>query len=251
MKVREATLDVGDRVLIRQVAFRGRHKIADRWVKDPYVVIGIPIPGIPVFEVQKESDYSDVKTLHRNLLLPFSAIPKVSQVEDLTPPKPVKSQRTKPGKATPKPVTQEPDSDDTSDSESEEVIIPLSGYTPSHRRPSVVPDVSGDTNVSRSYSSRNQSDRSAGDNSISNITIRSSPDSSINTRGLSSTNVQSPYASDTSTLNSTAGISNARTPPNVPPPPRRSARDRQQPVRYGEWVYQQSADDPDFIEHFV
>ena len=55
-------------------------------MKDPYIVIGIPIAGIPVFQVQKESDTSDVKTLHRNLLLPFSAIPKASQVEDTLPP---------------------------------------------------------------------------------------------------------------------------------------------------------------------
>ena len=82
LKVREATLDVGDRVLIRQVAFKGRHKISDKWVKDPYVVVDIPIAGIPVFKVQKESDSSVVKTLHRNLLLPISAIPRISQVED-------------------------------------------------------------------------------------------------------------------------------------------------------------------------
>ena len=34
LKVREAILDVGDRVLIRQVAFKGRHKNSDKWVKD-------------------------------------------------------------------------------------------------------------------------------------------------------------------------------------------------------------------------
>ena len=68
LKVREATLDVGDRVLIRQVAFKGRHKISDKWDKDPYVVTDIPIAGIPVFKVQKESDSAVVKTLHRNLL---------------------------------------------------------------------------------------------------------------------------------------------------------------------------------------
>ena len=55
LKVREATLDAGDRVLIRQIAFKGRHKISDKWDKDPYVVIDTPIAGIPVFKVQKES----------------------------------------------------------------------------------------------------------------------------------------------------------------------------------------------------
>ena len=35
----------------------------------PYVVIDIPIAGVPVFQVHKESDISDVKTLRRTLLL--------------------------------------------------------------------------------------------------------------------------------------------------------------------------------------
>ena len=53
MKVREATLDVGDRVLVRQVGFRGKHKIADRWEKTPYVVIQIPNQDVPVYRIQK------------------------------------------------------------------------------------------------------------------------------------------------------------------------------------------------------
>ena len=31
LKIRETTLGVGDRVLIRQVAFKGRHKISYKW----------------------------------------------------------------------------------------------------------------------------------------------------------------------------------------------------------------------------
>ncbi len=30
-KVRESTLEVGDRILIRNVSIRGKHKLADRW----------------------------------------------------------------------------------------------------------------------------------------------------------------------------------------------------------------------------
>ena len=33
-KVRETTLQEGDRVLIRQIAFKGKHKLADRWDKE-------------------------------------------------------------------------------------------------------------------------------------------------------------------------------------------------------------------------
>ena len=85
LKVRAATLDEGDRVLIRQLAFKGRHKISGKWDKDPYVVIDIPIAGIPVFKIQKVSDSAVIKTLHRNLLLPFSAIPRTDQVEGIFP----------------------------------------------------------------------------------------------------------------------------------------------------------------------
>lgn len=42
LKVRETTLEVGDRVLVRQVGLWGKHKLADRWEKTPYVVIEIP-----------------------------------------------------------------------------------------------------------------------------------------------------------------------------------------------------------------
>ena len=65
-------MDVGDRVLVRQVGLKGKHKLADRWKKIPYVVV--PNAGIPVYKVKKESGDSIVKALHRNMLLPFSAI---------------------------------------------------------------------------------------------------------------------------------------------------------------------------------
>ena len=244
-RVREATLDIGDRVLARHVAFKGRHKISDRWMKDPYIVIGIPIPGIPVFEVQKESDSSDVRFLHRNLLLPISAIPQISQVKDLPPPESVRPKKNKPGKATPEPITQIPESDESSDSEADEVIIPVQRNTRSHRRPISVPDYSEHTVDSGNSSSRDQS-QTAGDG-IPSFTAGSFPDSSVNTTGNdTSSNVQGTDAS-----NSTSSISDARTPPNDPPLQRRSARDRKAPVRYGQWVYQQSAENPDLIEHFV
>ena len=74
-KVREATLGVGDRVLIRKVGLKGKNKLADRWDKHSYIVIEVPNEGVPVYRVQRESGDSMVKTLHRNILLPFSAIP--------------------------------------------------------------------------------------------------------------------------------------------------------------------------------
>ena len=166
LKVHEATLDIGDRVLVRQVAFKGRHKISDKWAKDPYVVIRIPIAGVPVFKVQKESDISDVKTLHRNSLLPFSAIPRTNQIEH-TLQKSNKTFRTKPGKAVPKPVVQISESEHSSDAEQEEMVI-----LPHRRRPSGTPDHSIVSNVSSrtpsSFHGHNE------DSNISNITRNSS-----------------------------------------------------------------------------
>ena len=47
-----AALDIGDLVLVKKTAWKGRHKIQDRWESDEYQVIGQPTPGIPVYEVK-------------------------------------------------------------------------------------------------------------------------------------------------------------------------------------------------------
>ena len=71
MKVRGATVQPGDRVLVKIVAFDGRHKIADRWEEDPYIIISKPNPDIPVFKVKKENGEGRERVLHRNLLFPI------------------------------------------------------------------------------------------------------------------------------------------------------------------------------------
>ena len=76
-----------------------------------------------MFKVQKESDGYAVKTLHRNVLLPFSAIPRTSEVEDDLPSKTVKP-RTGPGRAMPMPVIHFSES---------EASIPIPRYVPLHR----------------------------------------------------------------------------------------------------------------------
>ena len=67
-KVRESTLDVGDRVLIRNVGLKGKNKLADKKAKDPFIVVDQPDRNIPVFKVRKEPGNSKEKTLHRNML---------------------------------------------------------------------------------------------------------------------------------------------------------------------------------------
>ena len=70
-----AVVKTGDRVLVKIVAFEGRHKISDRWERDPYNVLSQPNIEIPVFKVQREDGVGPVRTLHRNLLLPIGNLP--------------------------------------------------------------------------------------------------------------------------------------------------------------------------------
>ena len=51
-KCRGATLDIGDLVLVKQTAWKGRHKIQDCWEDDEYQVVDQPTPGIPVYVVK-------------------------------------------------------------------------------------------------------------------------------------------------------------------------------------------------------
>ena len=52
------------------VAHKGRHKLQDRWEPEEYVVIEQPIAGTPAYKV-KPVNGDNVRTLHRNLLLPL------------------------------------------------------------------------------------------------------------------------------------------------------------------------------------
>ena len=70
LKCRGAALDVGDLVLIKQTAWKGRHNIQDRWESGEYQVVGKPTPGVPVYSVKKVAG-GKTKVLHRNLLLPL------------------------------------------------------------------------------------------------------------------------------------------------------------------------------------
>ena len=51
LKVMGATLEVGDRFLVKNVAFDGKHKLAEKFA---YIVICEPNKDIPVFVVERE-----------------------------------------------------------------------------------------------------------------------------------------------------------------------------------------------------
>ena len=68
--VKRPQLHEHDLALVKIVAHKGRHKLQDRWEPEEYVVIEQPIAGTPVYKV-KPVNGDNVRTLHRNLLLPL------------------------------------------------------------------------------------------------------------------------------------------------------------------------------------
>ena len=74
-KVRCAKLMVGDKVLLKCNAFKGKHKIQD-WLENTiYEVIEQPLAKIPVFKIQSMEGDDKMKVVHRNLLLPLFSDP--------------------------------------------------------------------------------------------------------------------------------------------------------------------------------
>ena len=84
-----AGLDIGDLVLVRKTAWKGKHKIQDRWESDENQVIGQPNSGIPMYKVESVAE-GRTRVLHRNLLLPLQGRirqPGGQEVEDFPSPK--------------------------------------------------------------------------------------------------------------------------------------------------------------------
>ena len=65
---------VGDKVLLRHTAFKGKHKIQDHWENTIYEFIGQPFKK---YQFSKSNHRGDdrVKMVHRNLLLPLLSDP--------------------------------------------------------------------------------------------------------------------------------------------------------------------------------
>ena len=68
-------LMVGDKVLLRCTAFKGKHKIQDHWENNIYEVVGQLFEKIPVFKIKSWGGDSRVKMVQRNLLPPFLSDP--------------------------------------------------------------------------------------------------------------------------------------------------------------------------------
>ncbi|KAL7872249.1 hypothetical protein SRHO_G00072320 [Serrasalmus rhombeus] len=73
-RVRESVLETGDRVLVRNIGLRGKHKLADRWSQTIYRVVK-RVGDNPVYVVTPLNAGGPERTLHRDLLLPCGFLP--------------------------------------------------------------------------------------------------------------------------------------------------------------------------------
>ena len=69
MKQRGGELKVGDVVLVRRLAFDGKHKLETRWEPGEYEVVK-QAEGLPVYTVAPVGGKGRRRMLHRNHLLP-------------------------------------------------------------------------------------------------------------------------------------------------------------------------------------
>ena len=68
-------MKVSEKVLLKCTAFKGKHKIQDRWKNTIYEVIEQPVGKIPVFKIKSIEGDDKMKVVHRNLLLPLFSDP--------------------------------------------------------------------------------------------------------------------------------------------------------------------------------
>ena len=69
-KVKGSQLQVDDLVLVKSVAWKGRHKIQNKWEPDEYIAVSQPNKQIPVYSVKPVGDGKE-RVFHRNMLLPL------------------------------------------------------------------------------------------------------------------------------------------------------------------------------------
>ena len=67
-------MEVGDKVLLKCTAFKGKHKIQDQWESTIYEVVEQPLGKLLVFKIQS-TEGDDTKVVHKNLLLPLFSDP--------------------------------------------------------------------------------------------------------------------------------------------------------------------------------
>ena len=224
--------------LIRNVDLRGKNKLADKWDKDPYVVIDIPDRNVPVYKVQRESGNPTVKTLHRNMLLPFSAIPGISEIRP-TPPVTQPPKQKKNINSAPKPSLPVSESDSNSDSD-ESTYVPR--YIPPHRR-NKLHKIDSSLNSSADRSPVLVNDSTHQESSVNvDRTPSVAVDQADSTGSIQTDSLGSREISVDSTRNQSEqslGTNQVEQEVEQQVGPRRSGRIRQPPNWYGEWLTNQ------------
>jgi hypothetical protein len=69
-KVSFQNIQEGDRVLLKNLGLKGKHKLESRWSSIPHVIVG-KMPNLPVFRVKPEGGQGGVRTIHRDHILPI------------------------------------------------------------------------------------------------------------------------------------------------------------------------------------
>ncbi|XP_041350990.1 uncharacterized protein LOC121369973 [Gigantopelta aegis] len=242
MKVRGAVVQPGDRVLVKILAFDGKHKLADRWEDDVYLVLSQPNQDIPVFVVRKENGEGRRRTLHRNHLLPIGSLPGSNQPR----PKPRNRVVAQPV-ATP---TRDDDDDESIDLDSSQVIVLAAPNDLAIISDQTAEIFDSDSQVSGDdqLSAESESVSSSGDDHI----LQHSVHEDDSTGERLDEEVEDGLDIETSRIATASDDSD--TPPQPEPPPRptprprRSTRDRRRPEwqTSGEYVMSQNVQRPDW-----
>lgn len=75
------SLEEGDRVLIKNLGLKGKHKLENRWCDIPYVIVQ-QLPNLPVYRVKPQNGNGKVKTLHRDNLLPIGDLVRIPMQDE-------------------------------------------------------------------------------------------------------------------------------------------------------------------------
>lgn len=114
-RIRGATVQCGDRVLVKRLVHEGKHKLANKWEDMIYVVTEQTNPDVPVFVVKPETGNGRTRKLHSNLLLPVGELFASSDTDGEDVREPVF-----PGRPKPKPTRNPRVTDDKVESETDD-----------------------------------------------------------------------------------------------------------------------------------
>ena len=77
--VKHSSIPPGDQMLVKTVGIQGKHKLADVWETNIYIVTSQPMSDIPVCEVKQENANFKPRLLYQNMLLSFKGLPVIEE----------------------------------------------------------------------------------------------------------------------------------------------------------------------------